>query len=53
MRNLNELPEKASNTAFTLQLRLTLRDITPFGRNVVYAGNVRRHICAQKGRKLI
>jgi len=30
----------AYNTAYTLRLRLALRDIAPFGRNVVYAGNV-------------
>ncbi len=32
------------NTAYTLRANtLALRDIAPFGRNVVYAGNVRRH----------
>ena len=33
----------ADNTAYTLRLRLALRDIAPFGRNVVYAGNVSRN----------
>ena len=32
----------SDNTAYTLRLRLALRDIAPFGRNAVYAGNVRR-----------
>jgi len=32
------------NTAYTLRADvLALRDIAPFGRNVVYAGNVRRN----------
>jgi hypothetical protein len=32
------------NTAYTLRAyALALLDIAPFGRNVVYAGNVRRH----------
>ena len=32
------------NTAYTLwAYALALRDIAPFGRNVVYAGNVRRN----------
>ena len=30
----------AYNTAYTLRLRLALRDIVPYGRNVVYARNV-------------
>ncbi|MCD6457079.1 MAG: hypothetical protein J7K81_09895, partial [Methanophagales archaeon] len=31
------------NTAYTLRaIALALRDIAPFGRNVVYAGNVKR-----------
>ena len=34
----------ADNTAYTLRAyALALRDIAPFGRNVVYAGNVRRN----------
>jgi len=33
----------SDNTAYTLRLRLALRDIAPFGRNVVYAGNVIRN----------
>ena len=36
------------NTAYTLQVNaLALRDIAPFGHNVVYAGNVRQngHLC--------
>ena len=34
----------ADNTAYTLRANaLTLRDIAPFGRNVVYAGNVICH----------
>lgn len=32
----------ANNTAYTIRLRLALRDIDSFGRNVVYAGNVMR-----------
>jgi len=32
------------NTAYTLRAyALALRDIAPFGRNVVYAGTVMRH----------
>ena len=31
----------SDNTAYTLRLRLALRDIAPFGRNVIYAENVR------------
>ena len=33
----------SDNTAYTLRLRLALWDIAPFGRNVVYGGNVIRN----------
>ena len=34
----------SANTAYTLRAyALALRDIAPFGRNVVYAGNVIRN----------
>lgn len=37
-------PETASNTAYTLRAyALALRDILLFGRNVVYAGTIRRN----------
>ena len=37
------MPTTADNTAYTLRLRLALRDIAPPSRNVVYAGNVVGH----------
>ena len=38
---LDEQPTTTHNTAYTLRANaLVLRDITPFGRNVVYTGNV-------------
>ena len=41
-REMNNPP--SPNTAYTLRAyALALRDIAPFGRNVVYAGNVRRN----------
>ena len=41
---LDEPPTTTHNTAYTLRaIALALRDIAPFGRNVVYAGNVRRN----------
>ena len=30
------------DTTYTLRLRLALRDTAPYGRNVVYAKNVKR-----------
>ncbi len=37
-----DLNAKSDNTAYTLRAyALALRDILPFGRNLVYAGNVR------------
>jgi len=39
-----EYRRTSPNTAHTLPAHaLTLRDIAPFDRNVVYAGNVRRN----------
>ena len=44
MGNLNELPETVYKTVFMLQANtLTLRDIAPFGRNVIYTGNFKRN----------
>lgn len=39
----------------TLQLLryLTLRDIAPFGRNVIYAGNVMRNFAINFNRRLV
>lgn len=39
------------NTVYTLRLRLALRDIAPFGRNVVYAGTIRQH-CPTPDRRM-
>ena len=45
-----KMPATADITAYTLRAdALALRDIAPFGRNVVYAGTVIRHWL--KGRK--
>jgi len=41
----------ADNTAYTLQANaLALRDIAPFGHNVVYAGTVSRNFGKQQMR---
>jgi len=41
---LDEPPTTTHNTAYTLRaIALALWDIAPFGRNVVYAGNVSRN----------
>jgi len=42
MEKIIREPATADNTAYTLRANaLALRDIAPFGRNVVYAENVR------------
>ena len=44
IHDINE-PATLPNTAYMLRANaLALRDIAPFGRNVVYAGNVMRSI---------
>jgi len=44
-------PQRSHNTAYTLwAYALALRDIAPFGRNVVYAEDVRRKT-AKKDKK--
>lgn len=44
MKKIIGKPATADNTAYTLwAYALALRDIAPFGRNVIYAVNVRRN----------
>ncbi len=44
----NDIRATSDNTAYTLRAdALALRDIAPFGRNVVYAGDVIRHCSAE------
>lgn len=42
---VKNLLSTADNTAYTLRLRLALRDIALFDCNVVYAENVREEKC--------